>query len=83
MNMTGSSLCEFNIIRLKGGLLLVFACPGFSSFINRGDLREAENDPGVGNLGGKLGCQGYKHKGQHASALLPLAGQLTHKEAPK
>jgi hypothetical protein len=46
-------------------------------------LGGVENDPGVGNLGGKLGCQGYKHKGQHASALLPLAGQLTHKEAPK
>jgi hypothetical protein len=81
--MTGSSFCVCNIICLKGGLLLVFACPGFSPFIDRGDLREVENDPDVGNLGGKVGCQGYKHKGQHASALLPLAGQLTHKEAPE
>jgi hypothetical protein len=83
MNMTGSSFCDYNIICLKGDLLLVFACPEFSPFTDRGDLGGVKNDPGVGNLGGKLGCQGYKHKGQHASALLPLAGQLTHKEAPE
>jgi hypothetical protein len=37
MNVIGSSFCECNINRLKGGLLLVFACPGFSPFISGGD----------------------------------------------